>query len=369
MANRLTEAQHAIDGIGENLIGFEIGNEPNYYSGVNRPLTNSVSDYLTEWTRYAEAISEQALKGNTKGLLEEKFFQALVVVSISGNYMLTTGDWRPVTALNEGLSQSPYMKTLCVHKYGTASGVGGTLAALSLNATHTEYLCGDYAEDVAYLESNDTDVGFVMGEGQLFIEPGYADLADVLGYSLGTANYLLWSAAMNVSKNYMFTSSTHNYSISHPQADVLGPPKVLASYYGFTFWADFLGTNENVRVVQLTTDSNDRDYVRVYAPYSGDVLAKIAILNMVPYNASASVVRSTTPFIISLPASYHDIKVEQLTAPGSNSQDGITWAGYQYTYESGDRPMFVKNTTLYIQHSSGTLTMPADAASAVLLTL
>lgn len=63
-----------------NLVAFEIGNEPDLYPGDVRPVDYTVADYVREWREYANAISEQVLKGNEYGLEEWRMFQALTFV-------------------------------------------------------------------------------------------------------------------------------------------------------------------------------------------------------------------------------------------------------------------------------------------------
>ena len=63
--------------LGDSLIAFEIGNEPDLYPGAVRPPTYNVVDYVNEWLRYADAISKHVLQGNKFGLDEWNFFQAL----------------------------------------------------------------------------------------------------------------------------------------------------------------------------------------------------------------------------------------------------------------------------------------------------
>lgn len=72
-----------------SLIDFEIGNEVDLYPCGVRPCGYTVYDYLQEWTEYADAISENVLKGNPYGLDEQKFFQALVFANAQLNTFTT----------------------------------------------------------------------------------------------------------------------------------------------------------------------------------------------------------------------------------------------------------------------------------------
>jgi hypothetical protein len=51
-----SEAQYAAQALGDRLIGFEIGNEPDLYKGKYRPANYSYADFRGEWESYAAAI-------------------------------------------------------------------------------------------------------------------------------------------------------------------------------------------------------------------------------------------------------------------------------------------------------------------------
>lgn len=55
---RLTaEATYAAKALGENLYGFEIGNEPDYYAGIGlRPGSYRYADFIAEWSGFADAL-------------------------------------------------------------------------------------------------------------------------------------------------------------------------------------------------------------------------------------------------------------------------------------------------------------------------
>lgn len=76
--NTMEVCKHVMNTLKGNLIDFEIGNEVDLYPCAVRPCGYTVYDYLQEWTTYANAISENVLKGNRYGLDEQRFFQALV---------------------------------------------------------------------------------------------------------------------------------------------------------------------------------------------------------------------------------------------------------------------------------------------------
>jgi hypothetical protein len=56
------EAEYVAKAIGDRLLYFQIGNEPNYYHEANnrtRPAAWGFDDYLREWTEFADAVIER----------------------------------------------------------------------------------------------------------------------------------------------------------------------------------------------------------------------------------------------------------------------------------------------------------------------
>jgi hypothetical protein len=98
--NTMEVCKRVMNTLKGNLIDFEIGNEVDLYPCAVRPCGYTVNDYLQEWTRYADAISENVLKGNPYGLDEQKFFQALVFANAQLNTFTTLAQ-RPMSCLEK----------------------------------------------------------------------------------------------------------------------------------------------------------------------------------------------------------------------------------------------------------------------------
>lgn len=86
LENAIAEAEVALGHIKDNLVAFEIGNEPDLYPGAVRPLNYTVANYVEEWNHFADSISEKVLRGNSYGLDSEKLFQALTFVFTMSNF-------------------------------------------------------------------------------------------------------------------------------------------------------------------------------------------------------------------------------------------------------------------------------------------
>lgn len=75
--NAINEARAVMNFTREDLIAFEIGNEPDISALLGEEKKCNQSQYVKDWLIYADAISEKVLKGNPYGLDETAFFQAL----------------------------------------------------------------------------------------------------------------------------------------------------------------------------------------------------------------------------------------------------------------------------------------------------
>jgi hypothetical protein len=82
LENAIAEAQQCMNHAKESLASFEIGNEPDIaVQQGQEPKNYTMSEYVQQWLQFADAISENVLKGNPYGLEEQRFFQALVYAS------------------------------------------------------------------------------------------------------------------------------------------------------------------------------------------------------------------------------------------------------------------------------------------------
>lgn len=128
LENALSEARVALSHIKENLVAFEVGNEPDLYPGAVRPLNYSTADYVREWTGFADAISKEVLRGNSYGLDYWRIFQALtfvdkgdgfsawVSISSKATSCLSLIGYR-AKAFQDGIDKTGHVKTVSLHQY------------------------------------------------------------------------------------------------------------------------------------------------------------------------------------------------------------------------------------------------------------
>ena len=76
LANSVEESELAVKMIGlDSLYALEIGNEPNFYPGSDRPASYDPAEYVAQWKEWADA-----LEGNIS-LPAGPQFQAIALAS------------------------------------------------------------------------------------------------------------------------------------------------------------------------------------------------------------------------------------------------------------------------------------------------
>ena len=149
-----------------------------------------------------------------------------------------------------------------------------------------------------------------------------------------------------------------------------------APFYGNIAVSAFLG---NVRSEALRPQVVDLGLPRfdesAFASYVAGRLAKIAVINLREYNATASNVgfvdaypRPVDSYTFELPHGYRTGHLQRLLANGSDSITGVTFDGFSYAPELDiGRPMRLDNVTVGEQLRVGrdgraTVTLPRSSA-------
>jgi len=142
---------------------LEIGNEPNLYPNANRPLKYNISNFVRQWTHYANVLS-----GNLSFPAGPNFW----VLSLSSNT-----DWKVEDGFNAGLSdETGKIKAISQHYYQTFDGdpLQDTLLNYTLTASKTS---GAFQRPINYLENPTDPIPFVLGGVGSAIGAGHKDYA------------------------------------------------------------------------------------------------------------------------------------------------------------------------------------------------
>lgn len=104
LSNATEFANASLDYMADGFDALEIGNEPNLYPNANRPLKYNISNFVRQWTHYANVPS-----GNLSFPAGPNFW----VLSLSSNT-----DWKVEDGFNAGLSdETGKIKAISQHYY------------------------------------------------------------------------------------------------------------------------------------------------------------------------------------------------------------------------------------------------------------
>ncbi|KAK0203758.1 glycoside hydrolase family 79 protein [Desarmillaria ectypa] len=343
------------------LIGMEIGNEPDHY------LRFTPRSYTNLWMPWTKNISD-ALNISTP------FFQIAATAedplwpygTAAANAQLDC-----VSVLAVGANNDSTVKTCSEHtyQYSVCDPVRLRQATLANLVNHTrlaQYLDLWQPRIKSVREQLGSD-SFVIGEYNSVSCSGRDGVSNTFGQALWLLDTTLYAASINVSRLFIHqggplalqssTQLNHGglslYNLWYPIENLNGPVKVFPSYSAYLFIAEAIGTSRSLRIgnvypgrqangSSITAEMGDasQGQLVVYGFWddsSADHPVKLALLNLQSYNETTEGTRPSTTFDISgyLSEDKGSVTVRRLQAPGADVKEGnvTTWAGQ--TYASG----------------------------------
>lgn len=341
------------------LIGMEIGNEPDHY------LHFTPESYTNLWMPWTKNISD-ALN------ISAPFFQIAATAedplwpygTAAANAQLDC-----VSALAAGANNDSTVKTCSEHtyQYSVCDPVRLQQATLVDLVNHTrlaQYLDLWQPRIRSVREQLGSD-SFVIGEYNSVSCSGRDGVSNTFGQGLWLLDTTLYAASINVSRLFVHqggplalqssTQLNHGglslYDLWYPIENLNGPVKVFPSYSAYLFVAEVIGSSRSLRIgniypgrqangSSITTEMGDESQGQlvVYGFWddslSVDFPVKLALLNLQSYNETTEGTRPSTTFDISeyLSESADSVAVRRLQAPGADVKDGniTTWAGQTY---------------------------------------
>ncbi|KAJ5701834.1 hypothetical protein N7488_009382 [Penicillium malachiteum] len=271
LENALAEARVALGHIRENLVAFEVGNEPDLYPGEVRPLNSSTADYVQEWTSFADAISNQVLKGNSYGLDYLKIFQALTLVYKGDGF--STAE-----AFKDGIDMTGHVKTVSLHQYAAGNQGWVRLQNSFMNHTAVKANLTQYIPDMEATHAADPNITFLLGETNSdYVNLNMAQVEGVFGSSLWLIDYLLYGMSMNISRFNLIQGTNFGYASWVPVANNGQSPGVRPPLYGQLVAADAIGRHQKVQVKPLDLEEWN---LSPYSVYESDILSRYVIINL-----------------------------------------------------------------------------------------
>ncbi|KAI0659526.1 glycoside hydrolase family 79 protein [Cubamyces menziesii] len=316
--------------LGDNLIGLQVGNEPDLYQRHgHRPEGYGPYDYFGEFGEVVNAM---------------KTLNLPVTNNLIGP-SLATGDWIPEDVWNTGfipaytdsltaLSVEHYPDDNCAAIYeGFGTPVDPQVEfAKYLNHTAGMSIIQPYLNSAMIAQQ--AGKPFIMFETNSASCGGFPGISTSFGAALWALDYGLQMAYSNFSHALLHVGGQNVY-----YNPFTAPPTNESSYHQWTvgpiFYsvlavAETLGSSNNSQIVDLNANGGNI-FTPGYAVYENGNLARLALLNFMTdpsgandYTATISVGGGESGQPNGTPA---QVKVKYLVAPSVGDKWNVTWGG------------------------------------------
>ncbi|KAI0052506.1 glycoside hydrolase family 79 protein [Auriscalpium vulgare] len=319
--------------IGDRMLGFQAGNEPDLYAvppRTNRPVGYAPADYTGEVGLLVQQTNNDALITQRQNLF--------LVPSISATV------WTPEQVWDTGIVESygSSLYGLSVERYpnNNCAAVYGSGTPVDVQATFPSYLNHGAATGLIQSYINSSNFAMENNKPMIMFETNTASCSGFPGISdsFGAA---LWSL------DWAFTMAFYNFSTAlfhvggqNAYYNPFTPPPTNQStfrewtigpvYYAALVMAEALGPSNASQVVDLGMNDGNT-FTPGYAIYEGGSPTKLVLFNFVTdnstasdYTASISIGGGQTGQPAANPS---QVKVKYLRAESVSQKGNFTWAG------------------------------------------
>ncbi|GJJ14346.1 hypothetical protein Clacol_008610 [Clathrus columnatus] len=269
--------------LGEHLLGFQVGNEPDLYGKHGaRPPTYSPSDYINEFRVMMDAM------GNDTGIRNKN---AIVGPSVCCNWQMDDVIAAGYDQFLDNLAYISAEQLIFSQRKDITNNckIDGNIVQpqdiLPLYLSHNNVinLVQPFLNDSAWAQSNGKP--YIMMETNTASCGGFPGVSDSLGAALWGVDYSLQMASVN------FTAAMFHNGGQNTYYNSFTPPPVSAAkrgrkwtvgsmYYSALIVAEALGSSGNARVADLRLNGGS-DTTPGYVIYEGDVPSRMVLFNYV----------------------------------------------------------------------------------------
>ncbi|KAF9258936.1 hypothetical protein L218DRAFT_1004460 [Marasmius fiardii PR-910] len=345
----------------EQLVGLEIGNEPDHY------LSFTPENYTAIWRTWSKNISA-ALKYTTP-----KFQIGATVEDPLWPFDAPGADRQLdcVSALKAGANSENTVKSCSEHTYQYSVCDPPRIAVATLPNLVNHTRLGMYLDlwqpRIHFIRDALGPDSFVIGEYNSVSCSGKDGVSNTFGQALWLLDTTFYAASLNVSRMYIhqggplaLQSSTQlnhgglsRYNLWFPVDNLNGPVQVFPSYSTYLFVTETLGHSKTLRIANIypgrqsngstiTTAGGDTSAGQFVAYGFWDTQSssgsrfpsKLALINMQIFNQTQSEERPSVVFDFSsyLPTPNTPVTARRLQAPGADVKTGnqTLWAGQTF---------------------------------------
>ncbi|KAG6907147.1 hypothetical protein DXG01_010322 [Tephrocybe rancida] len=320
---RLQVAEHSQAILGDNLLGLQGGNEPDYYLGHgHRTEPYGPYEYFGEFANLITAIENNPNIPNKRMLIGPS---------------LASGPWMPEQLWETGyidaykdslvaITMEHYPSNNCFVQFGVGSLVDPQ-EAFPQFLTHQSAL--SLVEPYRHTSNLAREAGkpFIMFETNTATCGGLPGISDSFGAALWALDYGLTMAATNFSHALLHVGGQSVYYNSCSKAPPTNQSSfnqwtVGAVYYSVLIVAEVFGKSN---VSQIVDTSNNGLFTPSYAIYDNGALSKVALFNfMDDPSGGHDITGIITVDGGQVPA---EVYVKYFSASSVSVRTGLTWAG------------------------------------------
>ncbi|KAL7278756.1 hypothetical protein ACG7TL_007763 [Trametes sanguinea] len=316
--------------LGDNLLGFQVGNEPDLYQRHgHRQEGYGPFDYFGEFGQVRDAMQSMNVPA-TNNLIGPS---------------LATGDWTPEDVWNTGFIQaySDSLTALSVEHYpddNCAALYEGFGQPVDPQVAFSRYLNHTAGSSTISIYMNSTNVAQQAGKPFIMFETnsascgGFPGISTSFGAALWAIDYGLQMGYSNFSHALLHVGGQNVY-----YNPFTAPPTNESSYHQWTvgpiFYsvlavAETLGSSNNSQIIDLQANGGNI-FTPGYAVYENGNLARLALINFMTdpsgandYTATIAVGGGESGQPNGTPA---QLKVKYLRAPSVGDKWNVTWGG------------------------------------------
>jgi glycosyl hydrolase family 79 len=329
-----TTAKLVCQTLGSSLSFWELGNEPDLYTGATPPLRPSnwkEQDYVNEWLEKSEIVTEIVASNCPHLVVNGK------MPFVAPSFWNVSDELRPVTSWDDNLGKDGNIDLITGHVYIAKAFSSATLQGTLMNHTRTALEINDRM-DVWNQVTAKSKTYFAFNEiGSLF-NTGQPGVSDVFGSALWTMDFSLYAASRGVGRLHWQQGTNFSYNAWDP-IDLPGTfsKGTKAPYYGLIASSAFIGNSAQHKIRVLELDVADPVQSSAYACYRDGTLERLALLQMTAYRSDSSGSRKSLTFTYQLPSDFatKNITTRFLSAVGSDVTSGIAFGGKSYETNNG----------------------------------
>ncbi|TFK99939.1 hypothetical protein BDV98DRAFT_623195 [Pterulicium gracile] len=314
--------QAGVDILGDNLIGLQAGNEPDFYVEFKRRQEPwHIIDYKGEVEQVIELLEDPRY---------EKVRNKIITPSVATEWPLQeVWDSNLVQDNRNSISYvsvERYPRNNCVAMFGNTGEAINPQDVIAEYLSHAsvQALVGPYVPSALFAQS--VDKPFIMFETNTASCGGFPGISNSFAGALWSLDYGLQMAYTNFSEALLhmggqsvmynpFTAPPTNVSSFYQWT--VGP-----TYYSILIMAEVVGNSGKARVADLFVNNNN-EFTPGYVIHEGGAPARLALFN---YIEEASGTHDYTA-TVQVPGSISSVKVKRLSSDTVTQLSGYTWGG------------------------------------------